>query len=108
MEEAPTPIVKKVFQEPININDLKDKVEYIHNKNTIIMGLYNENIIFIYENNENSFQASKNYEQITEEIPTFKSSKNIDSIFILLNRLFKSDKYEIKKDDENKIFESKC
>ena len=102
--QAPTPfMIKKELQETININDLKNKEEYIFNEYKLIVGLHEEKIIFICENNENCFQVFKNYEEITKEIPNFKASENINSIFILLNKLFKSNKYEIKSEDEKKL-----
>ena len=102
--QAPTPfMINKELHETINLNDLKDKEKYTFNEYNLIVGLHEEKIILICENNENSFQVSKTYEEITKDIPNFKASENINSIYILLNRLFKSNKYQIKNEDENKL-----
>ncbi len=82
--QAPTPfMINKELHETINLNDLKDKEKYTFNEYNLIVGLHEEKIILICENNKNSFQVSKTYEEITKEIPNFKASENINSIFIL-------------------------
>ena len=102
MEHAPTPISLEQI-EIININDLKDKQSYKFNDYDIIIGLFEENIIFHCIKDENIFEISQNYNQITNKIPNFKICQNINLVNTLLKKLFNSGRIEIKNDDEENI-----
>ena len=104
MMQAPTPIseVNNPFNN-INANDLKIKEIFKFNDYNLIIGLADENLVFNCSIKENNYQVLKNYDSIISEIPNFKLSPSINSIYNLLIQLFKSDKYEIKDDGEHKV-----
>ena len=104
MMQAPTPFIEgKDPSNIININDLKIKEVYKFEGYDLAIGLLEGNIIFICSKKEIIYQASKNYDSITEKIPNFKSCSNINSIYNLMVQLFASNRYEIKKDNESKL-----
>ena len=104
MMQAPTPfMIEKDVPKIIKIDDLKVKETYKFKEYVLTIGLLEENIAFISSTNKSIYQTLKNYEAITKEIPNFKLYQNIDSIYKLFTQLFSSNRYELKKDEENKL-----
>ena len=104
MMQAPTPLSEeKKFGNIININDLKIKETFKLEENDLTIGLLEANLIFICSNKEKIYQALKNYDEITKEIPNFKLSQNINSIYNLLVQIFSAKRYEIKPENENQL-----
>ena len=104
MMQAPTPFSEeKKFGNIININDLKVKETFKSEENNLTIGLSEENLIFICSNKEKIYQVLKNYDEITKEIPNFKLSQNINSIYNLLVQIFSAKRYEIKPENENQL-----
>jgi hypothetical protein len=102
MDEAPTP--KPFFQKPesLNLNKLSSKSEYVHKEYKITLGLYDEYLILsINSNNDNScFQLKQTFEELTENIPNFKILNDTSSLLSLMQQLFETNKYDIKKEGE--------
>ena len=102
MDEAPTP--KPFFQKPesLNLNKLSSKSEYVHKEYKITLGLYDEYLILsINSNNDNScFQLKKTFEELTENIPNFKILNDTSSLLSLMQQLFETNKYDIRKEGE--------
>ena len=104
MMQAPTPLSEeKKFGNIININDLKVKETFKLEENDLTIGLLETNLIFICSNKEKIYQVLKNYDEITKEIPNFKLSQNINSIYNLLVQIFSAKRYEIKPENENQL-----
>ena len=104
MMQAPTPLSEeKKFGNIININDLKIKETFKLEENDLTIGLLEANLIFICSNKEKIYQVLKNYDEITKEIPNFKLSQNINSIYNLLVQIFSAKRYEIKPENENQL-----
>ena len=104
MMQAPTPLSEeKKFGNVIDINDLKIKETFKSEENNLTIGLLETNLIFICSNKEKIYQVLKNYDEITKEIPNFKLSQNINSIYNLLVQIFSAKRYEIKPENENQI-----
>ena len=102
MEEAPTP--KQFFQKPesLNLNKLSNKSEYVHKEYKITLGLDDKYLILsINSNNDNScFQLKKTFEELTENIPNFKILNDPSSLLSLMQQLFETNKYDIRKEGE--------
>ena len=104
MMQAPTPFIyDNNSSDLINVNDLKEKEIFNFEEYKLTIGLLGENIIFICSKDKHYFQVLKNYDTIIKEIPYFKLSQNIDSIYNLFLQLFSSKRYEIKKEEKNKL-----
>ena len=102
MDEAPTPkpFMKKV--ESLDLNEIDDKKEYIHEGYKITLGLYNDYLfLFVNSNNDNNcFQLKSTYEELIEKIPNFKMLKDPSELLSLMQQLFEANKYYIKKEGE--------
>ena len=104
MMQAPTPFMEsKDSLKTIDINDLKLKETFKFEDYSLTLGLLEEHLFFICYKKENIYQAVKNYDEITKEIPNFKSSQNIKIIYNLMIQIFNSKRYEIKSENENKL-----
>ena len=102
MDEAPTPkpFLKKV--ESLDLNEIDDKKEYIHEGYKITLGLYNDYLfLFVNSNNDNNcFQLKSTYEELIEKIPNFKMLKDPSELLSLMQQLFEANKYYIQKEGE--------
>ena len=104
MMQAPTPFTELINPfKVINTNELKTKEIYKFNEYNLTIGLLEDNIIFDVSINGNIFQILKNYDSMIKEIPNFKLSNDINSIYNLLIQLFNSDRYEIQNKDKNAV-----
>ena len=103
MDDAPTPIKPSFIKpESFNLDDLDNKNEYVHEGYKIILGLYNEYVILSIksDNESNYYQLKNTYEELTENIPNFKILTNLSELLCLMQQLFESNKYEIKKEGQ--------
>ena len=102
MDEAPTPkpILQKV--EFFDLNEIDAKTEYIHEGYKITLGLYNDYLFLSVNSNndDNSFQLKRTYEEFIEKIPNFKMLKDPSELLSLMQQLFEAKKYDIKKEGE--------
>ena len=104
MDQAPPPsMADKSHYQVIKAKDLEDKEIYIFKEYTFIIGLLGENLNFICSRNKRTFQVSKSFDTIIKEIPNFKLSKDIKSIYNILLTLFNSNKYSIEDDGISKV-----
>ena len=104
MDQAPPPsMADKSHYQVIKAKDLEDKEIYIFKEYTFIIGLLGENLNFICSRNKRTFQFSKSFDRIIKEIPNFKLSKDIKSIYNIFLTLFNSNKYSIEDDGISKV-----
>ena len=74
--QAPTPfMIKKELQETININDLKNKEEYIFNEYKLIVGLYEEKIILYVRIMKMVFKFLKIMKKLQKKFQILKQVK---------------------------------
>lgn len=103
--QAPTPIsLIKIEETEIDINSLKEKYEFDFEGYKIIIGLYNENIYFYCNlDEEKKFYAKKTYDEIIQEVPIFKIHTITKDIFKIITNLLNLNKFSIKADGKEKL-----
>ena len=78
-------------------------ISIIFFKQYVYFKVLGENLNFICSRNKRTFQVSKSFDTIIKEIPNFKLSKDIKSIYNILLTLFNSNKYSIEDDGISKV-----
>ena len=86
-----------------NINLLQGKKIFNFDEYNLIMGVFEDKIIFHCSKDSNDYQTSRDYDTITREIPIFQAGQNIKLIYSVLVRLFTSNNFQIISDNQNQI-----
>ena len=86
----------------IDISQLKDKKEFKYKNYTFTIGLFFDNLIFLCKSSKNNFfyQLKESYEELINKIPFFKAFTNIYDILNIIKKLFFSNKFEIKQEND--------
>jgi hypothetical protein len=100
---APMPLTPKTQEEKIiEISQLKDKKEFKYKEYTFTIGLLLENLIILCRSSKNNsvYQLKETYEELINKISFFRAFTNIYDILKIIKKLFISDKYEIKQEND--------
>ena len=100
---APMPLTPETQKEKmIDISQLKDKIKFKYKEYTFTIGLLLENLIFLCKSSKNNYvyQLKETYEELINKISFFRAFNNIYDILNIIKKLFTSDKYEIKQEND--------
>ena len=100
---APMPLTPETGDEKIiDLSQLKEKKEFKYKEYTFTIGLLLENIIILCKSSKNKcfYQLKESYEELINKISFFRAFTNIYDILNIIKKLFISDKYEIKQEND--------
>lgn len=103
---APMPLTPETQDEKIiDISQLKDKEEFKYKEYTFTIGLFFENLIFFCKSSKINYvyQLKESYKELINKISFFRAFTNIYDILNIIKKLFISDKYDIKQENDEVV-----